>query len=45
MHSSSSCKFQRYSYVQYEGLFNTIEQVVFIEQNKFQQTKKWVIAQ
>ena len=36
MRSSSSCKFQRYCYVQYEGMFNTIEQVVFIEQNKFQ---------
>ena len=33
MRSSSSCKFQRYCYVQYEGMFNTIEQVVFIEQN------------
>ena len=40
MHSSSSCKFQRYCYVQYEGMFNTIEQVVFIEQNQCHQTKK-----
>ena len=40
MQRSSSCKFQRYCYVQYEGLFNTIEQVVFIEQNQCHQTKK-----
>ena len=33
MQSSSSGRFQRYCYVQYEGMFNTIEQVVFIEQN------------
>lgn len=26
--------------VQYEGMFNTIEQTVFIEQNQCQQTKK-----
>ena len=33
MQSSSSGKFKRCCYVQYEGMFNTIEQVVFIEQN------------
>ena len=32
MQRSSIGKFQRYCYVQYEGMFNTIEQVVFIEQ-------------
>lgn len=26
--------------IQYEGVFNTIEQVVFIEQNQFLQTRK-----
>ena len=40
MQSSSSGRFQRYCYVQYEGLFNIIEQVVFIEQNQCHQTKK-----
>ena len=33
MQSCSSGEFQRYCYVQYEGMFNIIEQVVFIEQN------------
>ena len=40
MQRSSIGKFQRYCYVQYEGMFNTIEQVVFIEQNQCHQTKK-----
>ena len=40
MHSSSSGRFQRYCYVQYQDMFNTIEQTVFIEQNQCQQTKK-----
>ena len=40
MRSSSSGRFQRYWYVQYQDMFNTIEQVVFIEQNQCHQTKK-----
>ena len=40
MRSSSSGRFQRYCYVQYQDMFNTIEQTVFIEQNQCQQTKK-----
>ena len=33
MQSSSSGRFQRYCYVQYQDMFNTIEQIVIIEQN------------
>ena len=40
MRSSSSGRFQRYCYVQYQDMFNTIEQTVFIEQNQCHQTKK-----
>ena len=40
MYSSSSGKFQRYCYVQYQDMFNTIDQTVFTEQNQCQQTRK-----
>ena len=40
MQRSSIGKFLRYCSVQYEGMFNTIERVVFIEQNQGQQTEK-----